>query len=444
MLVPLLLIYQLVKTWRKSKAYGQRWQQRFGLSQVTVGKSPILFHCVSLGEVNATIPLVERMLQKYPHLPIMLTCMTPTGSARIQQVFDGRVAHQYLPYDFDFATVRFLKKLQPRLVIVTEVEIWPNLIYQCKQREIPMVLINGRLTAKSYNKFARFPRLFAASFLRFDKIIAQGERDQLHFQQLGITSTRLYRRPNLKYHLLSQQQSAITRESSAKGQQPHFFNLLEQHQAARQPVILAASTHDGEEKLLLELFMALRNQFTKLKLLIIPRHPERFDSVYRFISAQGAISGHHVRRFSEDLSSRTELPDITLIDGMGLLSSLYHPGQLVCLGASWIDKGGHNPLEPLSAGCRLIMGPHVGNNQEIVDDLLQRQLMLQATAESLVTVASQLLCEMQGSEQIAFEQRRKQFVMDNQNSVEHTMELLEPYLGQDTVTRQIVDSEHGR
>lgn len=435
LLVPLLLIYQLVKTLRKSTAYGQRWQQRFGLSRVAVSKPPIIFHCVSLGEVNATIPLVERMLQQHPHIPIVVTSMTPTGSERIQQAFANRVLHQYLPYDFDFAIVRFLNKLQPRLVILTEVEIWPNLLYQCERRGIPTVLINGRLTAKSYGKFSRFPDLFVASFRRFNRIIAQGDRDLFHFQQLGVSSESLYRRPNLKYHNLSQQQSIGL---SAKSQAPRFCDLLEQHQAAQHPVMIAASTHDGEERLLLQLFKALRNRFPRLTLLVIPRHPERFELVYRLISAQESMSTYKVHRFSDDFSSCTELPDITLIDSMGILSSLYHAGQLVCLGASWINKGGHNPLEPLSAGCRLIMGPYVSNNQEIVDDLLDRQLMSQATAENLLEVATQLLSEMQSSEQSAFETRRKQFVLDNQNSVDQTMVLLEEYLGQDGVEGKAV------
>ncbi len=336
------LLYLLLRS-RKDPAYRKRMAERFALQQAPAAAvGGIVVHAVSVGEVVAATPLIKALQQQYPQLTLTITCTTPTGSARIVSTFADSVYHCYLPLDTPGAVQRFLHKLQPQAVIVLETELWPNLLQQCRRALIPTIVVNARLSARSARGYRRF---YAFSRLALDNIsllLTQDRASARRFNALGCRAqTQVC--GNLKYDM------AIP---------AHTGNLVAQFrgQLSGRKVWVAGSTHAGEDEQLISACKQLSAEFPDLLLILVPRHPERFDAVAQLLSDAGLNA---LRRSAQRAVTATT--QVLLADSMGELLAWYQLADVVFIGGSLIERGGHNPLEAMCFAKPLQTGPHVFN-----------------------------------------------------------------------------------
>jgi 3-deoxy-D-manno-octulosonic-acid transferase len=353
LLVPLVL---LRLAWRGLRApdYWHRWPERFGFIEPPLGKQVIWVHAVSVGEVQAAEPLVRSLLEKYPAYTLLVTTVTPTGSARVAALFGGEVAHVYAPYDLPGAVRRFFLRVRPQLAIIMETELWPNLFHACRDRQVPLLLVNARLSAKSMAGYLRVKRLVARTLGNISEIAAQGEADAQRFERLGA------------------QPEVITVSGNLKFEQRMPPSLLERAEVLRRdwgtgrPVWIAASTHEGEDELLLDVFSLLRGRFPDCLLVLVPRHPERFEPVAELCRQRGLNIVLRSEMRPCDAGTR-----VFVGDSMGELPLFFAAADVAFVGGSLVPHGGHNLLEPAALGIPVVTGPHVFNFTEICDLLLQ-------------------------------------------------------------------------
>lgn len=346
-----------VRLWlrsRKAPAYAKRIGERFAVTLPDLKPGGIWLHAVSVGESIAAAPVVKALQQQYPNLPITVTCMTPTGSERIQSLFGDSVQHCYLPYDLPLASKRFLQRLQPRLAIVMETELWPNHINQCARLKIPVVLANGRLSERSARGYARFAKLVAPMLKQISALAVQSDIEAQRFIELGARAQTVKVTGSIKYD----QQVAAGLPQQAQA-------LREQWQARQRPIWIAASTHAGEDALILAAHQQLLGLFPNALLILVPRHPERFESVYTLCIEQGM---RVQRRSTKALV--TAQHQVLLGDTMGELMFLYALADVALVGGSLIKHGGHNMLEPIALAKPTLTGPHYFNFLEIAEQLL--------------------------------------------------------------------------
>lgn len=348
-----LILLRLLWAGRRNRAYWRRWSERFGFYRVAPAAGGIWLHAVSVGEVIAALPLVERLLAHHPDLPVTVTTMTPTGSERVRALLGDRVHHVYLPYDLPGAVRRFLDTVRPRAAVVMETELWPNLFAACAARAIPLLVANARLSARSAAGYARFGALARRTLGAVTVIAAQGEVDAARFVALGADPERVVVTGSIKFDL------SISDETRANGR------ALREALGAERPVWIAASTHEGEEALILDAHAALRADLPNALLILVPRHPERFDRVAALCTAQGFKLSRR--------GTGTPQPgaDVYLGDTMGELRMLYAAADVAFVGGSLVATGGHNPLEPAALGLPVVTGPHLFNFATI-SGLLQR------------------------------------------------------------------------
>lgn len=371
-----LIIIRLIWRGLRAPAYWQRWAERFGNSPDIPHNAPIIWiHAVSVGEVEACRPLVKALQATYPKHRLLITTMTPTGSQRVKLLFADSVFHCYLPYDLPFAIHRFLKRNRPVFGVIMETEIWPNLLLTCKQQGIPLVLANARMSDRSAKGYARFPKFIkmVLNSLRF--IAAQGQQDRDNFHKLGTDITDVHAIGNLKYE--------ISLPAS----------LVEQATAMRmmwdnsRPVWVAASTHEGEEEIILHAARQVRAKFPNLLLILVPRHPERFDRV----TALTHRNGFKTLRRSEQLPCSSEI-EVLVVDTMGELPLFYAACDVAFVGGSLVPHGGHNLLEPAALGRAVVTGPHFFNFNDITKRFLQANAAIEVTTtEELAKTVTDLL-----------------------------------------------------
>ncbi|NNA86381.1 3-deoxy-D-manno-octulosonic acid transferase [Pseudomonas fragi] len=336
---------------RKAPAYARRIGERFAINLPAMQPGGIWVHAVSVGESIAAAPMIRALLERYPQLPITVTCMTPTGSERIQALFAGepRIQHCYLPYDLPWAAARFLNRVQPKLAVIMETELWPNHIHQCAKRGIPVALANARLSARSAKGYGRFARLTRPMLAEMSLIAVQTETEAERFRQLGARPECVEVTGSIKFDLsINPQLLADARE------------LREQWQAQARPVWIAASTHEGEDEIVLAAHRRLLNQYPNALLILVPRHPERFNAVFELCRREGFAT---VRRSSgEAVNAATQ---VMLGDTMGELLFLYALADTAFVGGSLVPNGGHNLLEPAALAKPVLSGPHLFNFLEI-------------------------------------------------------------------------------
>jgi len=350
--VPIILLRLL---WRGVQApdYWQRWFERFGFSPKLPDQQCLWIHAVSMGEVQAAVPLIQALQARAQ--PILITTMTPTGSKRVREIFGHTVWHVYLPYDLPGAIARFLARLQPSLLIIMETELWPNLLYACQQRAIPVILANARLSANSAAGYQRIKGLAQEMFTSVTAIAAQTQVDAARFIELGAPPTKIHVTGSIKFD------SRLPADFSEKAVQ------LRHQWGENRAVWIAASTHDGEEEIILDAFNELKKTFNDLLLVLVPRHPERFNRVAALCSRRRFIIA---RRTENNVNVKTE---IYLGDTMGELPLLYAACDIAFVGGSLVPIGGHNLLEPAAVGIPVIMGHHVFECAEICRQLLEAQ-----------------------------------------------------------------------
>src|SRR5690606_10796754 len=266
--LPLIFLRLLWRAWR-APAYGRRIGERFAVGLPALRQGGIWIHAVSLGESIAAAPLIRELLERHPELPVTVTCMTPTGSERIQALFGERIQHRYLPYDLPWACARFLDRLQPKLAVIMETELWPNHIHACHKRGIPVALANARLSERSARGYARFARLTAPMLAKLDLIAVQTEVEAERFRQLGARPGCVEVTGSIKFDL-----------SVAAELPQRAAELRAAWGAQERPVWIAASTHAGEDEVMLAAHRQLLAERPDALLILVPRHPERFTQVF--------------------------------------------------------------------------------------------------------------------------------------------------------------------
>ena len=364
--------------WRgfRAPAYWQRWSERFGNVPQLSDKHPVIWiHAVSVGEVEATRPMVKLLRTEYPQHQLLITTMTPTGSARVKLLFGDTVAHSYLPYDVSFAVQRFLKRIHPQFGIIMETEIWPNILLKCQQLKIPLILANGRMSERSKKSYARFPRFTKTILQSLHFIAAQSEDDRQRFKQLGADIKKVHAIGNLKYE--------IDLPTSLLEQATSMRAIWD----SKRPIWVAASTHEGEDEIILDASRQVRAAFPNLLLIIVPRHPERFDRV----AAISQRAGFKTLRRSERRPCPSDV-QVLIVDTMGELPLFYAASDVAFVGGSLVPVGGHNILEPAALGKAILTGPHYFNFSEITKQFLDAKAAMQiSNAQNLAAAVTQLL-----------------------------------------------------
>jgi len=353
LLTPAILLRWLWRS-RRLPAYRQRWSERFGFvpRQIPGG---LWLHAVSVGELQAVAPLLEAILVEFPTLPVTVTTTTPTAATQLAARFGARIQHCYMPLDTPGAMRRAVQRLRPRLVLVVETELWPNLLHQCSQQGIPVALINARLSAKSQRGYARWPTLSKPLFAGLSAVIAQSAMDAQRLADLGVVPARLQVFGNLKYDLVLTE----AMRNAARQQ-------TQQWDATRRDVLLAASTHPGEEALLLASFTTLRKTHRELLLVLVPRHIERGNA----LSAAARQAGWRVsQRSTAGMQPTSEAIDVVIGDTLGELPWLLGAASLVLIGGTFVQHGGQNPLEAALWRKPIVCGPSTYNFSEIVANL---------------------------------------------------------------------------
>ncbi len=362
---------------RKAPAYRKRWGERYGFYRHPLKPGGIMLHSVSVGETLAAIPLVRALRHRYPDLPITVTTMTPTGSERVQSAFGKDVQHVYLPYDLPDALNRFLNKVDPKLVLIMETELWPNLIAALHKRKIPLVIANARLSARSAAGYAKLGKFVRRLLRRITLIAAQNEEDGARFVALGAKNNQVTVTGSLKFDI------SVTPQLAAKAV------TLRRQWAPHRPVWIATSTHEGEESVVIAAHQALLQQFPNLLLILVPRHPERFPDAINLVRQAGLS---YITRSSGEVPSTST--QVVVGDTMGELMLLYGIADLAFVGGSLVERGGHNPLEAAAHAIPVLMGPHTFNFKDICARLEQASGLITVTdATTLAKEVSSLLTD---------------------------------------------------
>ena len=369
-LSPLLLVHLLWRG-RRAPAYLKRWSERFAFINIHLPVSPIWIHAVSVGEVQATRALIRKLRRAYPSIPIIVTTTTPTGSAQVQQLFADTVEHVYAPYDLPGVVKRFLKRVRPQLAIIMETEIWPNIFHHCHAQHIPIILANARLSERSLTSYQRVRRLAQETLACVNTIAAQSESDVARFRQLGARAEQLEVTGSIKFEV---DLPASLHEKA---------EVLRREWGHDRKVFIAASTHSGEDEIILDAFRQIHKSMRDCLLVLVPRHPERFDRVYALCEKERL----NVVRRSADVPCDADT-DVFLGDSMGELPLFYAASDVAFIGGSLVPHGGQNPLEAAALGLPVFIGPHFFNFAEI------RRLLLDQRAAKEVHDATELADEV--------------------------------------------------
>jgi 3-deoxy-D-manno-octulosonic-acid transferase len=407
-LFPLVLLRMLWRS-RQAPAYRRRLGERFGLFPAEFDKAmpAIWVHAVSVGEVLAATPLIEQLLQDYPGYRLLVTTTTPTGSQQVLDNFAGRVFHVYAPWDLPGSVHRFLARTQPGLLLLLETELWPNLLHGCRQAGCKVLLANGRLSEKSARGYARLGALSRGLFAGLDKVACQSRTDGDRFLALGLPPEALCVTGNLKFDI---EVGADERALAAQ--------LRSQLNPGNRPVLVAGSTHAGEEEHLLAACAELRATGADCLLILVPRHPERFDRVYTLCVEQDS----RVVRRSETDSGMPET-DIVLWDSVGNLSLLYGVATMAYIGGSLVDRGGHNALEAAVWGVPVVSGPSMFNFEAVNTLLIEAGAMVKLTGPQQLGRCLQELLD-DPPHRVAMGKAGQQVVAANRGTRKRLLELL--------------------
>lgn len=378
LLLPAILLRMLLRS-RRAPAYRRRLAERFGVFPAPEDSRPgIWIHAVSLGETLAARPLIERLLAEWPDHRLIVTTTTPTGSAQVQNLFAGRVFHVYAPWDTPGAVKRFLRRVKPGLLVLMETELWPNMLHYSRRTGCQVMLANARLSARSAAGYARFALSTRAMLNDIDWIGAQSAGDADRFAQLGMDPARVSVTGSIKFDVRLDQPM---RERATE--------LRQQWQLAARPVLIMASTHEGEEAIALRLLGELRAAQSNVLILLAPRHPERFETVYELCREDGWEVARCSRGDAPGLRT-----DVLLIDTLGQLLQLFGVADVAVIGGSFFDRGGHNPLEAAAWGIPVLCGPSMYNFEDIARRLADEGALIQCeNAEQLPVQVSELLLD---------------------------------------------------
>lgn len=394
-----------------NRSYRDRVGQRFGIGFPQLDKC-IWIHAVSVGEVQAAVPLIRAISKRFPNHNMLVTTVTPTGAARVEAVFGDSVHHCYIPFEMPVAVNRFFESVNPELVLIMETEIWPNLYRGCGVRDIPLVLVSARISPRSVGSYRRFLPLFRDTLSHGIVIAAQSEADADRFRSLGASPVRTWVTGNIKFDI------ELAPDLVQRGKD------LRQQVFGERPVWIAASTHDQEEQQILAAHRQLLEKHPELLLVLVPRHPARFAAVRDLVS-----------RVQFEQVSRTEgracqaSTSVFLGDTMGEVPLFYAASDLAFVGGSLAEIGGHNMLEPAALGLPVISGPHVYNSQDIAD------MFVELGACRIVKNVAELVAAVDGllenpAEATNRGNQGREIVLRNRGALRRLLGLLEPLISE--------------
>ncbi len=363
-LLPIIGMLLLLRS-SKQKAYRQRLSERFGFLPRELKPGGIVVHAASVGEVIALKSFITQLLEAKPKTIVTVTTFTPTGSSQVKKLFDDRVQHCYLPLDSTLCVAAFLNKLKPQAMVFMETELWPNLIAQSKEQGIKLLLINGRLSQKSMKSYQKLAWLITPTINCFNKVLCQSQINYDNFLALGADVARCEVSGNVKFDI------SISQSVTAK--QVELTRFVDE----KRPVWVVASTHQGDEVIALNAFSALLKIWPELLLIIVPRHPERFNEVATLCTDKGFTLA---RRSQKELVNNDK--QIWLLDSLGELLPTCALASVVTMGGSFSEIGGHNPLEPALFKKPIVVGANMSNFVEVMQQLFAQQGIVQLTQSS--------------------------------------------------------------
>ena len=410
LLIPFAL-YWLIKG-IGNRSYLDRLSQRFGFGFPRLDRC-IWVHAVSVGEVQAAVPLVKALIERFPDQKLVITTVTPTGAARVAALFGNKVEHCYIPFEFPNAIRSFFNSIRPRAAMIMETEIWPNLYRGCGVRSIPLILVSARISPKSVPGYRRLLPLIKDTLSHGIIIAAQSQADADRFINLGANPSRTWVTGNIKFDV------ALDPDVSHQG------SLLRDALFAERPVWVAASTHDGEEQQVLEAHRTLLERYPNLLLVLIPRHPERFSGVRELIKSRAF---NVVARTDEQpLNSSTE---VFLVDTMGEVPLFFAASDIAFVGGSLVPIGGHNLLEPAALGVPIVTGPHLFNALEISEEFIALGACQVVTnPHELAQAISHLIDSPDDARRMG--NKGLSLLEQNRGSLQRLLVLLEPLLALD-------------
>jgi len=404
--LPFALLRILLKD-TKSSSWTRKLKNQLGYVPKTSGKV-IWFHCVSVGEFNAAKPLIDKIFLNFPLHQIVITTTTITGSEAVENHYKKRIIHCFFPFDVPFIVSLFLKKIKPVACILLETEIWPNLITKLKYKNIPTMLVNARLSDRSFRKYNKFSSKLVSSTLKSLSIIcSQNESSSKRFISLGAIKNNI----------------AITGSLKFDSNEPVNLETIQALKkiTGDRKIVAFASTREGEELQIIKSYLALQNKFNAL-LLIIPRHPERFNEVYKIANEKGL---NVKRRSLADHCDKDT--DILIGDSMGEMMSYFSISHIAFIGGSLSNHGGQNMLEAASLSKPIIFGPSVFNFEEISEKLLNEGSAIQVSnAEELMQAISELLLDNEKRKLIG--QSAKTTFENNRGAVARVFKAIAPHI----------------
>lgn len=356
------LLFGLYKSKPNKPKFGARWKEHFGITpKLDSSQRPIWIHAVSVGESIAAIPLIKELKKQDPEMPILVTTTTSTGAEQVAKLGD-LVEHRYMPIDFTFAVKGFLKAVKPSQMLIIETELWPNTLNEVHKEGVPITVVNARLSEKSCNSYAKVQPLFNLLHPCLTKVLCQTEADAERFKRLGVLHDKLAVTGSIKFDI------QISEEVKEKGK------ALRGQLGSGRPIWIAASTHKGEDEHILEAHKQVLESHSNALLILVPRHPERFDSVFGLSQKLGFETERRTNQVSSHPSNADNI-QVYLGDTMGEMLVLMGAADICFMGGSLIgDKvGGHNVLEPAALGLPVVTGPSYFNFEEIVNLLTSNQ-----------------------------------------------------------------------
>ncbi len=403
-----------VLCWRgvRDPLYRDRRRERFGWSSLRLPAPALWVHAVSVGEVQAAAALIRELQRRHPDRPLIVTTATPTGAQRVKALFGETVHHAYLPYDLPGAVRRFLDRIQPQIAVILETEVWPNLYRELGRRRIPIVLASARLSEKSVRRFRRIAGLFRDALNQDLTIAAQTRLDADRFLEVGASRQRTHVTGNIKFDL------EVPADVRMRGTQ------LRETQFPARFVWVAGSTHEGEEQILLEAHRELLRSQPEALLILVPRHPNRFERVRQWLAGEQLIFAARSRGDAANPATQ-----VLLADTLGELLMLYAAADVAFVGGSLVPIGGHNLLEPAALARPILTGPHNFNAPDIARLLFDSGAALQVdSASSLAQTLRELQADPARRERLG--RAARSIVENNRGALDRLMALVELQLRQ--------------
>ncbi|MFV0573841.1 MAG: lipid IV(A) 3-deoxy-D-manno-octulosonic acid transferase [Vibrio sp.] len=406
--------FSLYKPNKNKPAFGSRWKEHFGItpSLKDQTKQPIWIHTVSVGETIAATPFIRALKQKHPETPIVITTTTSTGAQQAEKLSDI-AEHRYMPVDLPFAIKHFIKTIQPQTMLIMETELWPNALHYVGKANIPIIVINARLSERSAHRYKKFHSVFNLLSKNLSMVLCQHNDDATRFNHLGLNELKLQTTGSLKFDI------SISDDIKTESQK------LRTQLGISRPIWIAASTHDGEDEQVLAAHSEILRTNPNALLILVPRHPERFDSVYNLCSEKGFIT----KRRTDSSNNSYETCQVYLGDTMGEMLLLLASSDVCFMGGSLIgDKvGGHNLLEPAALGIPSITGPSFYNFTDITQQLSNADACFICNDHAELSEKILLLFENSALRD-QYGQNALKVINSNTGAIERSIKYIEPFI----------------